>query len=182
MLEDDPAFNAGLGAVMSIEGTYELDASIMSGRQRWAGAVGGVRTVANPISVARRVMDAGKHVFLAGDGAEAFAEQQGFRLASDDYFFDQAAFDEIQLLRKNRGLPPLQRPSAPDGHGTVGAVARNMHGDLAAGTSSPWALRPVDLTTNGPGGLVTRRSLELAPMPRTAWWQCRRPGGARPTF
>jgi beta-aspartyl-peptidase (threonine type) len=115
-LEDSPLFNAGRGAVRTAADTVELEASIMDGRTQRAGAVAVVRNVKNPITLARRVMDETPHVFLAGEGALAFARAQRLELEDDDYF----------------------RVAPASGHrsGTVGAVALDVHGDLAAATST----------------------------------------------
>lgn len=135
ILEDDPLFNAGRGAVFNTAGGHELDASIMDGRQRACGAVAGVRTVKNPISLARRVMTQTRHVLLAGDGAEQFAAAQEQPLVENNYF------DTPQ--QRERWRRAMQQPDkeAGDGgkqdkHGTVGCVAWDRRGHLAAGTST----------------------------------------------
>jgi len=130
ILEDSPEFNAGKGAVFTAAGTNELDASIMDGSSLNAGAVTGVQTIANPISLARRVMSASPHVMLAGRGAEAFAREQGIDSVTTDYFWTQHRWD--QLMRKRDDLVEEK----DDKHGTVGAVALDHDGDLAAGTST----------------------------------------------
>ncbi|RMG45597.1 MAG: isoaspartyl peptidase/L-asparaginase [Acidobacteria bacterium] len=128
-LEDDPAFNAGKGAVFTHEGRNELDASIMDGATMRCGAVTGVTRVKNPIKLARAVMERSRHVFFAGEGAERFAERVGLELVDPSYFFTQRRWDALQrALEKER--------SAPAGHGTVGAVALDREGRLAAGTST----------------------------------------------
>lgn len=120
-MEDDAAFNAGRGAVLTQAGRAELDASIMDGRTRSCGAIAGVRTVKNPITLARRVMTETKHVLLAGEGAEQFAADQGIEIVDPDYFLSYSSPD-----------------ANPDGlHlGTVGCVVLDQHGNLAAGTST----------------------------------------------
>ena len=139
VLEDSPLFNAGRGAVFTSEGTQEMDACIMDGRDRNAGAVTCVSQIRNPISAARVVLHHSPHVLLAGAGAEAFAKEQGVTLAPKDYFFDQHRWDQLQELR---GTEKLQLDFAeedkpePDKYGTVGAVALDMHGNLAAATST----------------------------------------------
>lgn len=125
LLEDDPLFNAGRGAVLNHEGVAELDASIMDGRTLEAGAVAGVRHVRNPIELARAVMERSGHVLMVGSGAEEFALAQGFALVPNDYF----RTDERQ-----RALAAA-RPGAP-ALGTVGAVALDRLGNLAAATST----------------------------------------------
>jgi beta-aspartyl-peptidase (threonine type) len=124
-LEDNAQFNAGRGAVLTKAGKAELDASIMDGESRGCGAIAGVTTVKNPISTARRVMTDTKHVLLAGPGADAFAKSQGMPLVKPDYF----------LSRNIIGVP-LGSPSDDPRHGTVGCVALDRAGHLAAGTST----------------------------------------------
>lgn len=134
ILEDSPAFNAGRGAVFNSAGTHELDASIMDGRDRSGGAVGGVRTVKNPISLARRVMTDTRHVLLATDGAETFA---------DDYADDpriqrvpNSYFSTARQLERLKAAQQKAQPADNDRMGTVGCVALDRHGNLAAGTST----------------------------------------------
>lgn len=136
ILEDDSCFNAGRGSVMTLGGTYELDASIMSGATRNAGAVAGMQTVSNPISVARAVMEDGRHLLLCSEGAEAFAKQKGFHTVAQDYFFNESMFQEIQQQREFLGLPALEHPSQRPSFGTVGAVAIDRNRNMAAGTST----------------------------------------------
>ena len=124
-LEDHPLFNAGRGAVFTHEGRNELDASIMDGSTGMAGAVAGVTTVRNPITAARRVMEQTPHVLLIGGGAEQFAREQGLETKEPSWFFTQ--------LRYDRWRASLEQS---EGHGTVGAVALDMHGNLAAATST----------------------------------------------
>jgi L-asparaginase / beta-aspartyl-peptidase len=127
MLEDCPLFNAGKGAVFNAEGKNELDASLMDGRNREAGAVAGLRNVKNPILAARAVMEQTNHVMLSGPGAKDFAESVGLEIVPDEYFFTQKAFDayERAILKKEA-----------EKHGTIGCVVRDIHGDLAASTST----------------------------------------------
>jgi len=129
ILEDHPSFNAGKGAVFTAQGTNELDASIMEGKDHKAGAVAGVRRIKNPISAARMVMESSPHVMLSGAGADVFAMELGLEIVDTTYFFTQDSWDSY--LR--------QREKASEGegkHGTVGAVALDKHGNLAAGTST----------------------------------------------
>lgn len=148
-LEDDPLFNAGRGAVFTAEGRNELDASFMDGRTRAAGAVAGVSTVRNPITLARRVMEHSPHVMLVGAGAEAFAQAQGLDLVSPAYFFTERRWRQLEDNLRRNNLPIPQRPAgapapeaslsiSPDDHqfGTVGVVAYDTRGDVAAGTST----------------------------------------------
>jgi beta-aspartyl-peptidase (threonine type) len=127
-LEDDPKFNAGKGSVFNRAGVNELDASIMDGETLACGAVAGVRTVKNPISLARGVMEQTDHVLLAGEGAEQFAAQSGVELVEPDYFFTQSRWDTLQRV--------MAAEKDEAGGGTVGAVALDRAGNLAAGTST----------------------------------------------
>lgn len=136
ILEDSDLFNAGLGAVFTHAGTHELDASIMDGRDRKAGAVAGVQRIKNPISLCRTIMDQSEHVFLMADGAEAFAEEHGIVLVDPSYF--STDFRKTQLLSiRDSGKTQLDH-SVEDlkKFGTVGAVALDVHGNLAAATST----------------------------------------------
>lgn len=146
VMEDLPVFNAGKGAVFTNAGTNELDASIMEGKTKKAGAVAGVMTVKNPISGARAVMEESKHVLLIGAGADAFAKQQGLTIVPPSYFSTEhrrKAIEEIwkqeQEAKKARGDAadiPLELPRKKSEYGTVGAVSRDAAGNLAAGTST----------------------------------------------
>ncbi len=135
ILEDSPLFNAGKGAVFTHDGRNELDASIMDGSTLMAGAVAAVHHVKNPITLSRLVMEASPHVLLAGDGAEEFALEQGVELVPASYFFTESRWQSLQ-----RALEAEQRAEAADGalgeQGTVGAVALDREGNLAAGTST----------------------------------------------
>ncbi len=132
ILEDDPLFNAGRGAVLTHEATVELDASIMDGRGLAAGAIAGVAHVKNPIGLARAVMEHSAHVMLIGAGAEEFAHARGLELVPNDYF--KTDVRKAQLRRVLVGDPrPANELSAL---GTVGAVARDRAGNLAAATST----------------------------------------------
>jgi L-asparaginase / beta-aspartyl-peptidase len=142
ILEDCPLFNAGRGAVFNADGQNELDAAIMDGRTLAAGAVAGVTNIKNPIAVARLVLAESKHVLLAGEGAERFAASRGAVTVLPDYFFtDQRWADLLRAKRVEENLPDLVRDHNLEVDldrigGTVGAVALDMHGDLAAGTST----------------------------------------------
>ncbi len=135
LLEDCPLFNAGRGSVFTADGTHEMDASVMEGQHRRAGAVALVSGVKNPIRLARRVMEQSEHVFLAGTGAEAFARQQGCAFADDDYFYDQFRYDQWQQIKDTNRFQ-LDHSATPKKLGTVGAVACDAHGNLAAATST----------------------------------------------
>ena len=140
VLEDDPLFNAGKGAVFTDAGTNELDAAIMDGRNLGAGAVANLCHVRNPISLARMVMEKSKHVLMTGDGAEKFAKENGVELVDQKYFFTQERWDALQKLKaaeKSGGSDGKQFIITDhDRHGTVGAVALDQNGDLAAATST----------------------------------------------
>lgn len=131
VLEDDPLFNAGHGAVVAANGAHELDASLMDGRELRAGAVTGVRHVKSPIELARLVMERSPHVMLAGPGAEEFALEQGMVPVPNSYFATERR--RLELERMLRGELDTGRESLM---GTVGAVARDANGNLAAATST----------------------------------------------
>ena len=133
-MEDNPLFNAGKGAVFTHEGKNELDASIMWGPTQAAGAVAGVTTVRNPILAARAVMEQSEHVMLTGKGAEAFAEARGLETVTPDYFRTENRWQELQ---RALAADLVSAASGPDNKfGTVGAVALDSEGRLAAGTST----------------------------------------------
>ena len=121
MLENSPLFNAGKGSVFSETGENEMDASVMNGKDLTAGAVAGVRTIKNPVLAARKVMEESKHVLLVRDGAEKFAKEHGVEMADPSYFFTRKRWDALMKAQK---------------HGTVGAVALDKAGNLAAATST----------------------------------------------
>lgn len=131
-LEDEELFNAGKGAVFTHEGRNELDAAIMDGATRACGAVTGVTTVKNPISLARAVMENSPHVFLTGTGAEAFAEEWGLERVDPGYFFTQRRWESLQKVLRQESLSNDETEK----HGTVGAVAWDRYGHLAAATST----------------------------------------------
>lgn len=124
MLEDSPYFNAGKGAVVNAEGKHELDACIMDGRDRACGAVGGVRTIQNPIALARLVMTETKHVLLVTDGAEAFAKEMVDK------------HPQIKMVPNSYFDSNLSEPPKPSKMGTVGCVALDKQGNIAAATST----------------------------------------------
>jgi L-asparaginase / beta-aspartyl-peptidase len=141
-LEDCPLFNAGRGAVFTHEGKNELDASIMDGTTQKAGAVGSVMTVKNPIKLARAVMERSPHVFLIGRGAEVFAQEQGIELTDPKWFYTQQRWDYLQeVLEKEKKKGPkgsiYDDPAYKNTKfGTVGCVALDKNGHLAAATST----------------------------------------------
>ncbi len=158
VLEDSPLFNAGKGSVYNADGQVEMDASIMDGQTGQAGAVAGVHHVKNPVCLARQVMEKSPHVLLAGEGAEAFARETGVALETADYFFTEKRWQqllEIKEKERSKRRSPDPKPAsggtaAPPGggpgekkFGTVGAVALDACGHLAAATST--------------GGMVNKR-------------------------
>lgn len=144
MLEDSPLFNAGKGAVFTHEGRNELDAAIMEGKSRKAGAVAGVTIIRNPILAARAVMDNSPHVLMAGRGAELFATEMGLEVVDPSYFWTKDRWEQLQKIlvkeQKEREAKPVGRAEAgmdrEEKFGTVGAVALDQFGDLAAATST----------------------------------------------
>lgn len=154
ILEDDPHFNAGKGAVFTREGKNEMDAAIMDGATLRAGAVAGVERVRNPISAARAVMEKSPHVMLAGRGADEFAASVGLKMEDPSYFFTESRWQGLVKQLKKQGLPIPPRPAGvpPDGdkipvavldesedsgvHGTTGVVVLDRNGNIAAGTST----------------------------------------------
>ncbi len=138
-LENSPLFNAGKGAVFTYEGHNELDASIMDGKTHKAGAVGGVTIVKNPIRAARAVMEKSPHVLLTCAGANRFAIEQGLDTVSPEYFYTESRWEALQRrLEKEKKKEPVGAREEPDAHkfGTVGCVALDKQGNLAAGTST----------------------------------------------
>jgi L-asparaginase / beta-aspartyl-peptidase len=134
ILEDSPYFNAGKGAVFSHAGVNELDAAIMDGATEKAGAVAGVRHVRNPIELARMVMERTPHVMLSGEGAEEFALEQGVTLVPGSYFFTERRWRQLEEAQKGERTASLEQDIGY--FGTVGAVARDRNGNLAAATST----------------------------------------------
>lgn len=136
-LENDPKFNAGKGAVFSAAGKNELDASIMDGRDRNAGAVASVTTIKNPIVLARAVMEKSRHVMLQGEGAEAFAREQKIETIDPDYFYTKRRWKQMQKkVKANKAKKHSFLDTPETKYGTVGAVAKDGCGNLAAGTST----------------------------------------------
>lgn len=145
-LEDNPLFNAGCGAVFTHDTKHEMDASLMEGKNLDAGAVAGVQNIRNPVSLARAVMEKSEHVLMAGAGAMEFAKTVNAKLEADEYFFVQMRYDQLQEALKTDSIildhtveKDQQNNAAPMDEkkfGTVGAVALDVHGNLAAGTST----------------------------------------------
>ena len=133
ILEASPLFNAGVGAVFTHDGRNELDASIMDGSNLMAGSVAGVTTIKNPISAAYTVMTKSEHVMLVGKGAEEFAKEQGLDIVPSSYFFDSTRYKQLQKVKGEMSFTEI-----PDDKkfGTVGCVALDQYGNLAAGTST----------------------------------------------
>jgi len=146
LLEDNPLFNAGKGAVFTNEGKNELDAAIMDGKTLKAGAIASVTHIRNPVTTARLVMENSPHVLMIGEGAEKFAKSRGVEMVDQSYFFTQERWDALQQAKKVDSLKKINDSAAdksvkqldkPDyKYGTVGAVALDKYGNLAAATST----------------------------------------------
>ena len=136
VLEDSAHFNAGYGAALNEAAEHELDASIMDGASLAAGAVCGVRRVRNPVAAARAVLDSGRAVLLAGAAADDFAASQGLTMVRPDYFTTQRRVDALRVLQQRAALGTVLPATEAEKHGTVGAVARDAQGHLAAATST----------------------------------------------
>ena len=140
VLEDNVLFNAGRGSVYTKTGGQEMDAAIMDGNTLYAGAVAGVHNVRNPILLASDVLHHSNHVFLSGEGAMEFARQRGLKIEPDDYFFSQYRYDQWQAIKNTDGSA-LDHGGTPEQikdkkFGTVGAVACDVNGHIAAATST----------------------------------------------
>lgn len=140
-LENNILFNAGRGAVFTKQGLHEMDAAIMDGIDLRAGAVAGVRNIKNPIELALRVMRNSDHVFLSGEGANEFASKQALQIEPDDYFFSQFRYDQWLAVRDSDTYlldhdSKLETSVKDKKFGTVGAVACDIHGNIAAATST----------------------------------------------
>lgn len=179
-LEDAPQFNAGRGAVFTADGTHELDASVMDGRTLRAGAVAGVTDVRNPVLAARAVMTRTPHVLMAGPAAERLAAEAGLAPVGAEYFATELRRAQLAEAKvRDAGMVldhdalSFRQSKAPDKYGTVGAVALDAHGDLAAATSTG------GLTNKLPGGAwATRRSWAPGSTPTTAASRRRPPARA----
>ncbi len=135
LLEDTPLFNAGRGSVFTAEGKHEMDAAIMQGSDLRAGAVAAVQNVKNPVSLARRVLEHSGHVLISGHGALEFAHRHKLELEDDAYFFDPFRHDQWQQVKGSQEVR-LDHSTGERKFGTVGAVALDAHGTLAAATST----------------------------------------------
>ncbi len=154
LMEDSPLFNAGKGAALNRDGVAELDASIMDGATRRAGAVAVARQIKNPIEAARLVMEKTSHVLLAGAGADAFAQQQGLKLMPAEYFITEERKKQLEQIRRQEKAKRRDRVAksfVADRVGTVGAVALDRYGNLVAGTST--------------GGLANKRAGRVGDSP-----------------
>jgi L-asparaginase / beta-aspartyl-peptidase len=136
LLEDHPLYNAGRGSVLNVDSEILCDASIMDGRTLAAGAAAGVREVRNPVLLARAIMEKSDHVFLIGEGAEGFAREQGLPFEDAAYFLTEARVMELTEAKKRRAIGLDHAPEGEGKLGTVGAVARDRWGHLAAATST----------------------------------------------
>ncbi|WP_339709194.1 isoaspartyl peptidase/L-asparaginase [uncultured Sphingosinicella sp.] len=134
VLEDNPGFNAGRGSVFTYEGVNELDAAIMDGRDRAAGAVAGLTRTRNPVTAARAVMEKSPHVMLQGPGADRFARERGLDQVDPSYFRTEERWQQLQKMKENAKTGAVF--DADMKYGTVGAVAKDVHGNLAAATST----------------------------------------------
>lgn len=136
ILENSPLFNAGKGSVFTAEGTHEMDAAIMEGNKLQAGAVSLITGIANPISLARTIMDKSEHVFLAGEGALEFAKINGFTLEPESYFYDELRYNQWQEIKGSDNFQLDHSVKKDSKFGTVGAVACDKNGNVAAATST----------------------------------------------
>jgi L-asparaginase / beta-aspartyl-peptidase len=134
LLEDEPLFNAGRGSVFTKEGKHEMDAAIMCGKTLDAGAVAGVRSIRNPVKLTRAILDHSDHVFMSGYGAEEFARKHGLEFAPEEYFYDAHRYKQWRDVRDTDTF--MLDHTEDRKFGTVGAVARDASGDLAAATST----------------------------------------------
>ena len=136
VMENSPHFNAGHGAALNEAAEHELDASVMDGASLAAGAVCAVRRIRNPVIAARAVLDGGQAVLLAGAAADEFAESQGLAMVQPDYFTTQRRVEALRVVKARMASGTALQSSEAEKHGTVGAVARDIRGHLAAATST----------------------------------------------
>ncbi|QAA82542.1 isoaspartyl peptidase/L-asparaginase [Aequorivita sp. H23M31] len=135
-LENSPLFNAGKGSVFTNEGTHEMDAAIMDGKTLEAGAVSLITGIKNPVALARDVMEKSNHVFLAGEGAMRFADSLGYKLESQEYFYDEFRYQQWQEIKDSDDFQLDHSDKKDSKFGTVGAVACDKNGNIAAATST----------------------------------------------
>ncbi len=135
-LEDSPLFNAGKGSVFTADGTHEMDAAIMDGKTLNAGAVSLISGIKNPVTLSRDVMEKSEHIFLAGEGALKFAKSLGYRLEKDDYFYDEFRYQQWQQIKDTDNFQLDHSLKKDSKFGTVGAVACDQSGNIAAATST----------------------------------------------
>lgn len=135
-LEDSPLFNAGRGSVFTAEGTHEMDAAIMDGSNLKAGAVSLITGIKNPVVLAKDIMDKSYHVFLAGEGALQFAKSNGHEVLNPDYFYDELRYRQWQDIKDTEGFQLDHSIKKDNKFGTVGAVACDQNGNVAAATST----------------------------------------------
>ena len=136
ILEDSPLFNAGKGSVFTAKGVHEMDASIMDGKTLKAGAVSIVTGIKNPVCLARDVMEKSEHVFLAGEGAMRFAKEQDYKIEAPEYFYDEFRYQQWQEIKGSDNFQLDHSIKKDSKFGTVGAVACDQNGNIAAATST----------------------------------------------
>ena len=140
LLEDDPVFNAGCGSVLNENGKVEMDAAIMDGRDLSAGAVASVANIANPVQLARLVMTNSEHVMLISEGAMRFADHEGMERVPEDYFYTADRIEQLRQARLQHKImldhDDTDKDTEDQKYGTIGAIARDMQGNLAAATST----------------------------------------------
>ena len=136
LLEDSPLFNAGKGSVFTAEGTHEMDAAIMEGKELQAGAVSLITGIKNPVSLARDVMEKSEHVFLAGEGAMKFAKENNHTILEPQYFYDELRYQQWQEIKGSDSFQLDHSVKKDSKFGTVGAVACDQEGNVAAATST----------------------------------------------
>ena len=135
-MENCPLFNAGKGSVFTAKGDHEMDAAVMDGKTLKAGAVSLISGIKNPVSLARHVMEKSNHVFLAGEGAMQFAKELNYELADDSYFYDEFRYEQWQKIKGTDFFQLDHSEYKKSKRGTVGAVALDFHGNVAAATST----------------------------------------------
>ena len=136
VLEDDPVFNAGFGSALNRDGVHELDSSLMDGTTGRAGAVAGAKRIRNPVRVARALMEKSDPLLLIAEAADDWAAAHGFEMVENSYFSTPSRLESLELMLKREATGDLKPVSERDKHGTVGAVALDSHGHLAAATST----------------------------------------------